>query len=164
MKASLILAAVGAAALMFPNLARGFFDRLDRAARKFANARWAILWIGVLVFGFSIALTIFFRLPQPRIHDEFSYLLQSDTLPTVVWPTRLIPCGDISKRFTFCSVRTTSQNISPARDYFWRSVKSYGVRLLEFGFPHRSRSALYFGCCALCLHQHGHWPAPRSRF
>src|SRR4051794_36766765 len=79
MKASLILAAVGAAALMFPNFARGFFDRRGEGGRMFAFGRWAVPWIVILVFVFSIALTIFFRLPEPRIHDEFSYLLQSDT-------------------------------------------------------------------------------------
>lgn len=79
MKASLILAAVGAAALMFPDFARGFFDCIEQRIQKFANGRWVHLWLAVLVFIFSIALTIIYRLPQPRIHDEFSYLLQADT-------------------------------------------------------------------------------------
>src|SRR5262249_36067992 len=64
---------------LVPNFGRTFFDSLQRRLAVLANAPWAIVAIGVAVLFFSVFLTVFFRLPQPRIHDEFSYLFQSDT-------------------------------------------------------------------------------------
>ena len=79
MKAFLILAAICIFALVRPHFGRRFFHRVEAQLARFANSRRAVLWIAFGVFVFSIALTIFYRLPQPRIHDEFSYLLQADT-------------------------------------------------------------------------------------
>lgn len=80
MKATLILAALCMFALLLPNFGRAFLDTLENGFVRIANSRWIGLWIALAVLLFSAALLIFYRLPQPRIHDEFSYLLQSDTL------------------------------------------------------------------------------------
>src|SRR3954451_13735220 len=79
MKAFLILTAICIVALVRPVLGKHFFETIENRLARFANNRLATLWVAIAVFIFSIALTSIFRLPQPRIHDEFSYLLQSDT-------------------------------------------------------------------------------------
>src|SRR5205807_1770258 len=75
----LILVAISVIALAFPGFGRSFIQRIEQMLARFASRSYAVTIIVLLVFVFSLALTIFYRLPQPRIHDEFSYLLQSDT-------------------------------------------------------------------------------------
>lgn len=79
MKAFLILAAICVFALLLPNFGRAFLDKCEKRCASLANHRWVTAIIVAFVMLFSAALTMFYRLPQPRIHDEFSYLLQSDT-------------------------------------------------------------------------------------
>jgi ABC-type multidrug transport system fused ATPase/permease subunit len=79
MKAFLILAALCVFAFALPSFGRRFFDALENRVVRLANSRWSTAWLAIAVFIFSVALTSVYRLPQPRIHDEFSYLLQSDT-------------------------------------------------------------------------------------
>lgn len=49
---------------------------LGRLAR---HRRLSIVLVGILAFVMSAALSLFVRMPQPRFHDEFSYLLAADT-------------------------------------------------------------------------------------
>lgn len=79
MKAALILAALCIFALLLPNFGRAFLDNFEKRLARIASSRWTVLWLALAILAFSVVLTIFYRLPQPRIHDEFSYLLQSDT-------------------------------------------------------------------------------------
>jgi MFS family permease len=79
MKASLILAAVCLLSLVFPKLGQRFLSDVEEFLKRIAGRRSMYAFIVVGVLAGSIALLTLYRLPQPRIHDEFAYLLQGDT-------------------------------------------------------------------------------------
>jgi hypothetical protein len=51
-----------------------------RGVRRVARRRGVlVVLIGLLAFGVSAALSVLGRMPEPSVHDEFSYLLAADT-------------------------------------------------------------------------------------
>lgn len=54
-------------------LANNAFCRLSR------HRTLAVLLVGISAFVINAALSLFVRMPQPGVHDEFSYLLAADT-------------------------------------------------------------------------------------
>jgi hypothetical protein len=74
-----ILAALGLA-FFFPGkilpVWRKFLRGLDTLARR---PGLAVLLVGLLAFGGSMAVSLLVRFPQPAVQDEFSYLLAADT-------------------------------------------------------------------------------------
>jgi hypothetical protein len=52
----------------------------DRAPNWIAERpHRSVVLVGLAAFAISAALSLFGRMPQPRVHDEFSYLLAADT-------------------------------------------------------------------------------------
>ena len=72
--------ALGVIALLFPRAAQSPFDRVERTLARFSERRTlAIVALFLAVIAIRVLALPFLHVPVPGIHDEFSYLLLSDT-------------------------------------------------------------------------------------
>ena len=76
-----ILVIVGAAAAwMFPNVGANGFRKVEQWFSRIARRRrLAVLAVGALALAARAAVLPIEPIPQPAVHDEFSYLLAADT-------------------------------------------------------------------------------------
>src|SRR5216117_4239503 len=105
-------------AFTYPSLGSRWFEKLERRLFQLSRHRvTSIVLVGVTALVLRAALLPIEPIPQPTIHDEFSYLLMSDTFAhgRVVNPThplwKHLETITVIHQPTYCSVFYPAQGL-----------------------------------------------------
>src|SRR5258708_9712955 len=142
-------------AFIYPHLGSRWFDRLERGLSQLSrNRRVSVVAVGFIALALRAALLPVLPIPQPAVHDEFSYLLMSDTFShgRLANPTHPLwihfETFHINQRPTYASIYYPAQGIFLAIVQVFFRHPCWGVWL---------SSALI--CADLCWMLQGWFPA-----
>ncbi len=134
--------------------------RVHASLSRFANQRrLSIGFVGVLAFVVAAILS-WLRPPQPLIHDEFSYLLASDTFAHGRLSNPTHPLWPHFETFHVLHVPRTPPNIHPRKGSCSRSDRLRRAgRSSARGWVCPLDARRFAGCCMVGPGRSGHWRA-----